>query len=87
MSIQTLILMFIATFGAPPDGPKDKDDQPRIKVIGNQHFCCESVNSIGKGSGDGCVAVSADHINTCEDLLYCPFGYTKSGGGVTCTGQ
>jgi hypothetical protein len=82
MSIKAIILSIVATFA--PDGPTDKDDDPSISE--DHYFCCEVVNDAGKGSGDGCVKISEDHVNSCSQVLGCSHGFTKDEGAVRCTG-
>ena len=36
-----------------------------------QHFCCSSVDLDGKGSGEGCMAIGEELINSCVHVLYC----------------
>jgi hypothetical protein len=68
-----------------PDAPPNKDDQPLTRVKKEQSFCCDSVNSAGKGSGEGCVTVNEEDVDGCSDVLACAEGYTKSDGHVVCT--
>lgn len=79
MSIHEIVLTLLSTLN-PPD-----DVQPKIKPIPDHYFCCSSVDNAGKGSGEGCVNMTSDHVNTCSDVLFCPGGWTKSDGTVHCT--
>lgn len=82
MLTKSLLTIILAALGVQPD-----IDAPKCaKPIEDHHFCCESVNSEGKGSGDGCVKISEDSVNSCSEVLGCTHGYTKSGGVVRCTG-
>jgi hypothetical protein len=58
---------------APPDGP----------VVKDQHFCCSETDP-KTHSGQGCNAIGKESINNCDDVLYCPEGWTKKDGNVTC---
>jgi hypothetical protein len=70
----------------PPDALQPPEcTQPKPIDKKEQTFCCDSVNSMGKGSGEGCVTITEDHVDSCSDVLACAEGYTKTDGHVTCT--
>ena len=84
MSIHSILITIIATI-SPPSSPGDKDDQPTIKPLENQHFCCDKVGpGDGKGGGEGCVDIPKDHVRSCSAVLYCPGAWTSTDGTVTC---
>jgi hypothetical protein len=59
---------------APPEDIDGKD----------QLFCCNSVESSGKGTGDDCSAIGEELINSCSNVLYCSGNWTKKDGVITC---
>jgi hypothetical protein len=61
-----------------PVEPPDIDDAQE-----DQHFCCKSVD-LEKWTGEDCVAISKEHINSCNEVLYCPGLWGKSNGVVKC---
>lgn len=83
MAIETLLLTILSTLLSPSEAPDEV--RPDTKLLPNHFFCCDSVDSSGRGSGEGCVKMSEDHVNSCSDVLYCPGGWTKSEGTVRCT--
>jgi hypothetical protein len=64
-----------------PDQP-DKL-QPEEDIQEDQHFCCHSVDPKSK-TGDGCVTIGANQIDTCGEVLYCPGFWAKHDGKVSC---
>lgn len=78
MRTKPLVLTIIAACGvlsgaaAPAEEGKD------------QHFCCTSIDA-DKAAGDDCTAIGEESINSCNNVLYCPDGWKKKDGDVTCT--
>ncbi|KIG12570.1 hypothetical protein DB30_01233 [Enhygromyxa salina] len=84
MFIKPTILAILAACGInsnPPDAP-DEIEPPDDQQI-DQHFCCQSV-SAKPWSGEGCVTIAVEHINTCAKVLYCPGKWINDEGDVTC---
>jgi hypothetical protein len=79
MLIERLLLAFLATCDPPTEQP-DKLP-PDTPVEDGQHFCCES---LGTGTGNGCVMIGKEHSSLCPKLLYCAGSYMKDDGKVTC---
>ncbi|PRQ05965.1 hypothetical protein [Enhygromyxa salina] len=81
-----LLTVLAATCGATDhpseDGPDDIT-QEEVRPI-DQHFCCSEVASTKPLSGEGCVAIGKESINSCEIVLYCAADWLKEGGTVTC---
>jgi hypothetical protein len=67
------------TSGAAPDS-KDRPAKPPGCESG-QHFCCTSIDKL---TGEGCVTISRENINTCDKVLYCDGTWMKSDGKVVC---
>jgi hypothetical protein len=65
----------------PDDSPPPKPPQPE-----DAYFCCDSLNSQGKGSGNGCEQILHTVVAGCAKVLHCTDGYTNDEGKVTCTG-
>lgn len=91
---QEIILFLISslslgTWCAAPEAPEattashgqPKDIQPRPI---EQHFCCTSVDTSGKGSGEGCTAVGPELINACDNVLYCSGNWAKKKDTTEC---
>lgn len=76
-----LLLTLLAAYGAHSDQP-DKEPPPEPPQDG-QAFCCISVDKKTK-SGEGCRAISTEHINTCDKVLHCAGDYIKEDAVVTC---
>ncbi len=49
-----------------------------------QHFCCTSVDTNGKGSGEGCTAIGPELINACDHVLYCAGNWAKQKNTTEC---
>jgi hypothetical protein len=58
---------------APPSEPSQED----------QHFCCHDVDQKSL-SGDGCVTIGKEQINSCNNVLYCSGNWSKKDGHVVC---
>ena len=82
--MKTLILTLVTacsgvtTNMSPGDVDRDIDPGPPA----DQHFCCNKVND--DWTGEGCTAVSKEHINACQNVLYCPGAWRKVDNKVTC---
>ena len=48
----------------------------------DQHFCCTDVST--NGTGEGCVAINKENINSCDRVLSCGDKWVKKDGKVTC---
>jgi hypothetical protein len=85
MFAKTLLVTLIAACGFHPGAPAnsnpDHPDEIQQKPENDQHFCCSSVKD---GKGDGCVAIGAEQINSCQHVLYCAGSWEKIDGDVTC---
>jgi hypothetical protein len=69
----------VASGAATPVGQHEK--KPPEEIQKGQHFCCTDVD---KFTGEGCVAINAENINTCDRVLYCAGNWQKKDGKVTC---
>ncbi|KIG18896.1 hypothetical protein DB30_07232 [Enhygromyxa salina] len=80
-----MFVILLAACGTHSNAPAPDDREPPDPPQIDQHFCCNSVNSTGHGSGQGCVAINKENINTCAEILYCASNWTKnSDGDVKC---
>lgn len=80
-----LLLAIIAACGlsgaaAPAEQP---DKKPPKEDVGDQHFCCTDVDP-DKLTGQGCVSIGPENINSCDRVLYCEGNWAKKDGVVTC---
>jgi hypothetical protein len=66
--------------GADPNDPEREPPPPDHQEV-PQTFCCTSVEGF---VGEGCVAISSEHINTCSKVLSCGDVWQKVDGKVTC---
>ncbi|WP_052557445.1 hypothetical protein [Enhygromyxa salina] len=66
-----------------PPTPTTPDHRRHPETRHDQHFCCQSV-SAKPWSGEGCVTIAVEHINTCAKVLYCPGKWINDEGDVTC---
>jgi len=81
----TTFIVSAVLFATGMNGPSDKspnEGQQTVEEEG-QHFCCQDTDPKTQ-SGQSCSAVGKESINTCDDVLYCPKGWTKKDGNVTC---
>jgi hypothetical protein len=91
VTIKLLLLAILAACGVnsnsanagPPVEPPNKE-APDETEEDKDYFCCHSVNT-GKRSGDGCVTIGKNQIDSCSKVLACAGGFTKDDGTVTCT--
>ncbi len=100
MGIKPLVLALVAACGvnpnntearqgppAPGDQPFDAVDDPGDKQPPaeqpqeDQHFCCQDVKD---GTGEDCVAIGKESINSCPNVLYCDGKWEKKDVKVTC---
>lgn len=84
--IATILLTIIAACGVHSDAATDATDgqpdkKPPVEIEEGQHFCCTNVDKL---TGEGCVAINAENINTCDKVLYCNGNWMKVDGKVTC---
>jgi hypothetical protein len=87
MLIRSLLLAILAAGGIHSnteanDPPADKA-KPGGRPIEDQHFCCQTVDPKTM-SGEGCTAIGIEQINGCSSVLYCPQGWAKENGDVSC---
>jgi hypothetical protein len=88
MLTRSILFAVLAACGVNSSGaasPKEPPEKkpPADQGLEGQHFCCTSV-SPKDFTGDGCVAVSKEQINSCDNVLYCSEGWVKSEGKVAC---
>ncbi|WP_146660800.1 hypothetical protein [Enhygromyxa salina] len=69
-----------------PEHPDDRQPPPEPPRQEDAYFCCDSLNSQGKGSGEGCEQILHTVVAGCSKVLHCTDGYTNDEGKVTCTG-
>lgn len=84
MLTKPLLFTIIAACGvlsgaAVPNEQPEK--RPPDEIQEGQHFCCTDVD---KFTGEGCVAISNENINSCDRVLYCSGNWIKKDGKVTC---
>ncbi|KIG18901.1 hypothetical protein DB30_07237 [Enhygromyxa salina] len=65
----------------PPDAP-DEIEPPDDEQV-EQHFCCSSVD-LKNMTGENCVAINKEQINTCLSVLYCGNTWGKDNGTIAC---
>ncbi|KIG15996.1 hypothetical protein DB30_05050 [Enhygromyxa salina] len=71
--------------GAPAGPPHEQPEKkPPDDIEKDYIFCCQSVDTQTK-SGDGCVTIGENQIDSCSTVLACADGFTKQDGTVTCT--
>jgi hypothetical protein len=68
------------------ESPEDLQPPPKPPQHEDAYFCCDSLNSQGKGSGEGCEQILHTVVAGCAKVLHCTGGYTNDNGKVTCTG-
>jgi hypothetical protein len=84
MLTKPLLLAILAVCGAHSGPDNQPVKPPDIDEGGeDQHFCCNDVDA-AKFTGDGCVAIAKENINSCNAVLYCPGKWAKKDGKVTC---
>jgi hypothetical protein len=65
-----------ATDKPPSDEP---DAKPRDEIL----FCCQHIDVKAK-TGNTCITIEDDEIDSCSNILTCAKGFTKKDGIVTC---
>jgi hypothetical protein len=80
MWIKLLLIAAATAYGGPPS---DKQPPPEVEEK-DYIFCCHDVDTANK-SGEGCVTIAEQQINSCSTVLACHEGFTKKDGTVTCT--
>lgn len=83
MLTKAVLTIAILAACVAPSNPPDDGYQPNQTVLMDQHFCCNKVDPKTL-SGEGCTAIGPEHINTCSKVLFCPEGWTKNDGDVSC---
>ncbi|PRP95884.1 hypothetical protein ENSA5_37540 [Enhygromyxa salina] len=84
MFTKTLVFVLLAGCGVlSNNAPAPEDREPPDQGEEDQHFCCSSIDT-QNWTGDGCVAINKENINSCQKVLYCPGKWAKDDGTVTC---
>ncbi|KIG12572.1 hypothetical protein DB30_01235 [Enhygromyxa salina] len=85
MFIKHTILAILAACGINnPDGPDDKE-LPPPPPDPSHYFCCHTVDA-DKLTGEGCVTIGANQVDSCASVLHCANTFTKMDGEVKCEG-
>lgn len=85
----TLFALVLAACGVTSTNPEERltssappaDKQPPDDEQQGQHFCCQMVNNF---TGEGCISINVENINSCANVLYCSGDWMKKDGVVTC---
>ncbi|PRQ06231.1 hypothetical protein [Enhygromyxa salina] len=89
MLTKSLLLAFLAACGvnssdSPTEPPTERPEKKPPDDIEKVHiFCCQKVDVKTK-TGDGCVTIGSDKIDSCSSVLACAGSFTKVDGTVTC---
>ena len=82
MFAKTIVFTLLAACGVTSNPSTDPDKiEPPEELQENQHWCCNTVSDF---TGEGCVAIAKENINTCKNVLYCEGNWMKQDGKVTC---
>jgi hypothetical protein len=82
--VSILLTILTACVGAGAAVPTDQPDKKPPKEVGeDQHFCCSKVD-LADLTGEDCVAVGVESINTCAAVLYCEGSWGKEDAKVAC---
>lgn len=59
------------------------DIQSQVESGEDQHFCCDDVD-LSTWSGEGCLLISEDDLNSCSNILYCDGKWERQDGRAAC---
>ena len=82
MGTKPLLLAFLAACGVSSGAAANPNEKapPEDEVKGH-YFCCQTVDKL---TGEGCVTIGANQVDSCNNVLYCEGSFMKKDGKVYC---